>query len=293
MIVFYLGGLMLKVHGTGNTFYILENIVESEMTQLAIDLCKDGTDGVLYVCDSDEHLSKMRIFNSDGSEPEMCGNGLRCYARYILEKQKKKHGTIETLNAAYEVAYIEDFYGQVGISINLYPVIKVNHAELESFDERYDSCFEFYTVSNPHVVSIIEEKLTAEKLTDIGQHGNDHFSDGINVNMMHVLDCGKVYVQTFERGVGITKSCGTGMTSSSVHYARHFDYFDKTIEVYNDGGLILCEVSRSGEDYKVKFTGNATYIAEYKDREIIRTYDKESQAYDVFLQASKKASLRR
>lgn len=281
---------MLKVHGTGNTFYIIDEVVEEEaMSSLAIKLCQDGTDGVLYVCPSKRHLSKMRIFNADGSEPEMCGNGLRCYARYELEKHRLKEAVIETLNAAYQVSYIEEFYGQTGISILLHPVKHIQHDELNAFDEGYEEHFEFYTVSNPHVVGLFTQPVGGVFLKAIGQVGNQKFSDGINVNILSIIDEGKVYVQTFERGVGITKSCGTGMTSASVHYARKYDYFDQVIEVYNDGGLILCKVMKSDKDFTVEFTGNATYMYEVDDQgHVTKNFDEETIAYEHFLKETRK-----
>lgn len=249
---------MIKAHGTGNTFYIVDEPIE-DFAAFTIEHCKDGTDGVLFVCDSKEHIAKMRIFNSDGSEPEMCGNGLRVFGRYILEKHNLKEATIETLNQAYHVSYINDFYGMVGISITLTPVIHKAHKSADHLSSQSQYEFEFYTVSNPHVAGVIEERINRDNLNEIGLLGNKLFDEGINVNMIQILEPGKIYVQTYERGVGITKSCGTGMTSSSVHYARHFNYFNQPIEIYNDGGMILCEVKKD-DNYTVQFTGNATFM---------------------------------
>lgn len=250
---------MIKLHGTGNTFYLLEDY-QGDYSNKTIALCQDGTDGVLFAEPSETGLVKMRILNADGSEPEMCGNGLRCFARHMLEKHGMREAVIETLETSYQVRYIEDFYGMVGIEISLYPVKKIKHPELSLFNEAYQEEGQFYTVSNPHLVIEREKRIDEKVLTDIGLKGNTSFSEGVNVNVMSVLEAGKIYVQTFERGVGITKSCGTGTTSSAVHYATTRNYYNQEITIFNDGGLILCRVVKEGQDYRVFFTGNATYI---------------------------------
>jgi diaminopimelate epimerase len=260
------------MHGTENTFYLVDKLMpDADMKALTISLCEDGSDGVLFVCESNEHLSRMRIFNSDGTEPEMCGNGLRCFSRYILEKHQLVSASIETMNASYDVTLIEEFHGLRGVEVKLYPVKSLNHSELETFESELE--LNYYTVSNPHVVGFVEQRMSVESLTDIGKRANSHFSEGINVNIVRIIDENKIYVQTFERGVGITKSCGTGMTSSTVHYARRHNKLGKVIEVYNDGGMIECIVDQP-DDYLVLFTGNATYLSEHDDTgQLIKTLD--------------------
>ncbi|WP_240841781.1 diaminopimelate epimerase [Acidaminobacter sp. JC074] len=275
--------MLLKMHGTENVFYLYDvmgmDLDDKAMSEMTKDLCQDGSDGMLFVCDSEIHLAKMRIFNSDGSEPEMCGNGLRCLSRYVLEKFDCSEGVIETLKAAYSVKHIEEFHGISAIQIVLYPVKSLEHPQLKDFDTSYS--FKHYTVSNPHIVGHIEDHMTKEDLTVLGEYANNHFDEGMNVNMLRVIGPGKIYVQTFERGVGITKSCGTGMTSSSVDYAIKNDYFDKAIEVYNDGGMIECQVIKE-KDYKVLFTGNATYMSKHDLKgNLLESFD-EDKAYKLF-----------
>lgn len=268
----------MKMHGTKNSFFIVDKILsDKEMKKMTIEMCQDHTDGVLFVCPSNIGLSKMRIFNRDGSEPEMCGNGLRCFARYILEKENQKEAVIETLKDSYEVKYIDDFYGIKGIEVKLTPVYKKQRSELDSYNGHFKSYhFEYYTVSNPHVVSYTEKLMDEETLTELGVYANNHFLNGMNVNMVTVFERGKIYVQTYERGVGITKSCGTGMTSSTVKYARDHDYFDEDISVYNDGGMIKCRVIEEDGFYTVFFTGNATY------------YDQDFDEFEAFFEKTQK-----
>lgn len=253
---------MLRVQGTMNTFYLIDEPV-GDYGAYAKSLCQDGSDGVLYVLHSQTALAKMRIFNADGSEAEMCGNGLRCFARYILEKHALKEGWIETLHETYRVKYIEDFYGQVGISIYICPVESYGHDSAKALSKASGYPFDFYRVSNPHVVAALQGPLEEEELLDLGRRGQVIFKEGVNVNIYRSLGEGKIYVETYERGVGLTASCGTGMTAASVAYARALDYYNQRIEVYNKGGLVICQVDKDGLDYGVAFTGNATYISKH------------------------------
>lgn len=275
--------MIYRMHGTENKFYLIDRMgtkpTDLEMSEETKKLCQDGSDGVLYVMDSDKHLAMMRIFNSDGSEPEMCGNGLRCVARYVLEKFNEESAVIETIKAAYEVAVEDDFHGISGIRIRLYPVKHLAHKQLAGFETAFE--FKYYNVSNPHIVAFTEQHLSEEILNKVGEYANLYFDEGMNVNFVRIIDANKIYVQTYERGVGITKSCGTGMTSSSVHYASLFDAIEEVIEVYNDGGMITCQVEQP-DDYAVWFTGNATYMSEHEDDgRLIRTLDEQKQ-YEIF-----------
>jgi len=275
--------MLLRMHGTENVFYLYDvmgmKLDDKTMSEMTKKICQDGSDGMLFVCDSKKHLAKMRIFNSDGSEPEMCGNGLRCLSRYVLEKLDCSEGVIETLKASYYVKQIEDFHGIRAIQIVLYPVKSLEHEQLKDFVTPYS--FNHYTVSNPHLVGHIQEHMTREDLIHVGEYANKHFDEGMNVNMLRVIAPGKIYVQTYERGVGITKSCGTGMTSSSVDYAIKNDYLNKAIEVYNDGGMIECQVIKE-DDYKVLFTGNATYMSKHDMKgKLLKAFD-EQDDYKAF-----------
>ena len=285
--------MLIKMHGTENTFYLLDlqelHMTDEEKRTLTIALCQDGSDGVLFVCDSDIHIAKMRIFNADGSEPEMCGNGLRCVARYVLEKYDIDEAVIETQKTSYEVKSVDDFHGIKGISIKMYPVKAMIQEELESFDKLYELSFNYYNVSNPHVVAIKDEIVDDDLLKEIGMNANHHFEEGMNVNILTILDDDRIYVRTYERGVGITKSCGTGMTSSSVHYAITKNIFDQSIEVYNDGGMIECLVKKEALDYSVLFTGNATYLSNHEmDGTLIDTFD-EQKHYKEFYNETRKS----
>lgn len=217
----------------------------------------------------------MRIFNSDGTEPEMCGNGLRCVGRYVIDILRKDKVIIETMKAKYTVTKMEDLYeGVETVEIIIDSItfdvadLPLNYAEDKLFfgklEELSDTLsFSAVSVTNPHIISIVDE-IEVDELVQVGKKANSTPSilpKGVNVSFVKILDEKKIYVKTYERGVGLTKACGTGMTASVVIacIAGKCDLGEE-ISIYNDGGMIKCIVNKAGEKYYVQFIGNATYV---------------------------------
>lgn len=314
---------LYKMQGTGNDFIIIDERKESEKFenlyrhdqvtrhQIAENLCKVfGMDGVMFVLESKVADAKMRIFNADGTEAMMCGNGLRCFGRYVLDDMGLDQIKVETAKAEYSVKRVPDFNSYLeGFEILLNNVRAFGKTEqskaLENqFDSKYAYDFEFFTISNLHVVSIQEKAIPSDTvLLEIGGFANgpsSPFELGVNVNFCTVLDEDKLYVRTFERGVGITKSCGTGMTSSVTRYVRDQKRFQKWIEVFNDGGMIRCNIEEVGKDaYHARFVGNASHEFSFEAEveqlstlkkasvEIKEAIDEVNQ-YELFLEWTKK-----
>ncbi len=308
---------ILKCHGSGNDFILIDEITnsysftEDERRKLAIALCDRkkavGADGILFVLNSDHCDGRMRIFNADGSEPEMCGNGLRCVGRYVIEKLNRDKITIETMKAQYEVKKVEDLYKGVstveiiidsltfGVSdlpLN-YNKDTLFFGKLEELSDELE--FSAVSVTNPHLVSIVDE-IKEEQLVQVGTKANSTQSllpKGVNVNFVKIIDGNNIYVKTFERGVGLTKACGTGMTASSVIacIAKKCPV-GEIINIFNDGGMIRCIVNKKEEEgYFVQFIGNATYvfraeidtediIASLKNTEEYKSFEVESNNYE-------------
>lgn len=301
----------IKCHGTGNMFYIIDEFEETlvkevDKRKFVMGICKIDSelDGILFLVKSLDGLPKMRIFNVDGSEPEMCGNGLRCIARYTLEKFNLSEMEIYTLKSKYKVRYSEsNIQGLKCIAINIdgistslknIPISFVGsnfiQEDIEFFkgENRYTAV----SISNPHIVSVvknidsIEMKYNGEKITS----EKNFFPEGINLSYLVKVDDKEVFVRTYERGVGFTKSCGTGMMSSVTNLCIMDDVlFDENIIVHNDGGSVEIKVSRSGPDqFKAVFSGNATYVESGEiflshigefEKNVIRNYDVERDAY--------------
>lgn len=276
----------IKCHGSGNDFILIDelkeslNISENDRINLAIELCNReksiGADGILFVQSSSFCDGKMRIFNADGSEPEMCGNGLRCVGRYLIDALGKDFITVETMKAKYDVkAVSEIFDGVRTVEIEIDTVsfdvttLPLNHSKSTLINEALpalseDLVFTAVSITNPHIVTFIED-LSRNEITRIGKEANTNktvFPQGVNVNFVKIIDNNSIYVTTYERGVGITKSCGTGMTASSAAYClNNPDQYYKELNIYNDGGMIKIYVNKDElNNYKIRFIGNGSYV---------------------------------
>jgi diaminopimelate epimerase len=264
-----------KYHGLGNDYIIINdiewNILEEKKLSLALKLCEIhfsiGADGLLYVCESNNADIKMRIFNNDGLEAEMCGNGIRCFAKYIYEKDivKKDEIAIETLKGILlaKLSIIDNKVKSVEIDMGP-PILKCEDIPviLDTLVDRcvnekiviLDKIFNFTAVSmgNPHAVIFTEEEPNDEQLNMYGAaiESHDRFPNKVNVEFVKVLSDEESIVRVFERGVGITKSCGTGACATVVAGTILGIFKDNTpIIVHNDGG-----------DLKITYTGKTVLM---------------------------------
>jgi len=312
---------IIKCHGSGNDFVMLDEREknafsnEEELTGFIKAVCSRkgpvGADGVLLVLPSRLCDARMRIFNADGTEPEMCGNGLRCVGRFVIEALSKKQVTIETMKAKYVVRSTEDIYKDVKtIQVDI-KSIDLNPASLpmvwgdkeclfQVIPELSDKLtFSAVSITNPHLVSIVD-KIDVDELVRIGEIANSGIlilPKGVNVNFARIMGPDSMYVKTYERGVGLTASCGTGMISSSIITCiKDSTRLGREVTVYNDGGTIKTIVSKGNDgNLSVSFTGNATYNykaqLEYEDG-VVNVQEKvplgEDEAYQSFLEYVKR-----
>lgn len=244
-----------KYSANGNDFIIVKD-PERDLSAFMIEKMCDrhfgiGADGVLYLLKSDKADARMRIFNSDGGEAEMCANGLRALVHYwnSLQEIKKPSYHIETMNGIYEVF---SSTGKVQIEMseisqeNLYPVPK-----LHDFEKSF-----FINTGVPHVVLLGANQKIAIK--DLGSQYRFHpnFPKGSNVNFVEVKshDSQEAYVRTYERGVeNETFSCGTGLTATALALSHWFGW-KGVIKLSNLGGKQEVVV---GE--KVLYSGEITF----------------------------------
>lgn len=289
---------LLKVHGSGNDFYMLDaqklerQLSEDELRQLAVKICDrknglvDGADGLLLVNRADHvgPVGRMRVINADGSEASMCGNGLRCVARYLAEQNQQQSFTVQTMEADLPVAKMPNLADNVAtyqahiapVSFNARDLkMHVNHDAETLVDqtvEELDSDLKFTAVAvpNPHLIAFVDQPtIDGDELGRLGHYLNDGhnpvFPDGVNVSFVRVLGQNKIFVRTFERGVGYTDACGTAMSASSlVSVLLHSDQVanNTEISVCNPGGMVKTKVNHQvagGEDY-IDLIGNATFV---------------------------------
>lgn len=278
---------LIKCHGSGNDFFIIDEIsntydfTEEQRAVLAKALCDRstdlGADGILYVLKSEKADARMRVFNPDGSEASMCGNGLRCVARYVCELFGLKEAIIETMKADLQVKKQEDIFEEIPtylveispVSFNLEDLpLKLEKETL--INEKISKISEELTftalaVPNPHFVSIVDkEHISSDLQKNISEYlngPNEFFPDGVNVSFVKPLKKGHIYVRTFERGVGFTNACGTAMSASTlVTCMNGLNEIEEPVEVYNNGGKVRCVVhEKNGRQY-IDLIGNASYV---------------------------------
>jgi len=273
---------ILKCHGSGNDFILIDEyknslFTEAERIILAKVFCNRkgvlGADGILFFLPSNCANGKMRMFNPDGSEAELCGNGLRCVGRFACEKLGQKSVLIETQKGTSRVEKmknmstgVETYQAELNtISLNSQAII----TDLELFIEQpllelsENLQFSVVAMPNPHLVAIVD-KIADPKLQKIGEKANQLitlFPQGINVNFVQILNQNAIFVRTYERGVGLTNSCGSGMSASAlISCLCGYNSLGQSIEVYNQGGLVKCKPVVDDNQYTVFLTGNATFV---------------------------------
>ena len=231
-----------KMVASGNDFVVLElKTSDLSLSSLARDICERkfgvGADGLLVLGKSKVANVKMRIFNADGSEAEMCGNGARCVA-YWLNAKSKTHGVrrdIETKAGIIKSITKDDF-----IKINLTDPkglkldipVEVGQRTLK---------VNFIDTGVPHVVIFVEglDKIDVENLGRFIRYHKIFAPRGTNVNFIEVLNDNSIKIRTYERGVeGETLACGTGSTASALIFALKSKAGNK-IRVYTKGKEIL------------------------------------------------------
>ncbi|SFA91802.1 MULTISPECIES: diaminopimelate epimerase [unclassified Bacillus (in: firmicutes)] len=278
---------LIKCHGSGNDFLLIDEIshpysfTESERSRLTQLLCDRkngiGADGILFVLESNRGDARMRVFNADGSEASMCGNGLRCVARYVCELKGINKAVVETMKADLKVEKREEMYPEVATyQVEISPVslqtkdLPLNIEKTELMFDRIpgisDSVeFSALAVPNPHLVAIVKtEQVISDEQKKISEYlngPNEFCPDGVNVSFVKDLKPGHIYVRTFERGVGFTNACGTAMSASTlVTCIKGINEFEKEVNVYNNGGKVQCVAHKEDGRYHIDLIGNATYL---------------------------------
>lgn len=244
-----------KMHGTGNDFIVVDNrdgkIKENKLSEFAKRVCERrfsvGADGLLLVYDSDIVDVKMRMFNPDGTEAEMCGNGIRCFVNFCYENAitRKRELKVETLagikhtwlSVNAEMKSVKVDMGEPSFerkSLRMRDQGKCLSKTLKVDDEAYEvTCL---SVGNPHCVLFVDD-LEAFPVQRIGPKIEVHrvFPKRTNVEFVQVINRGEIRVRVWERGAGETLACGTGACASAVA-CYYLDKTDKKVTVHLLGG---------------------------------------------------------
>lgn len=216
-----------KMHALGNDYIVINTINKENMSNSIKELCDRhfgiGADGVLLVKKSEKADFKMEIYNADGSRAQMCGNGIRCFAKYVYDKRMtgKTELLIETDAGVRKVWFAQENLvsvdmGAPGLSARSIPVRSEKNLILkEPIDIRgrtfYMTCV---SMGNPHAVVFLEdiEHLPIEKY-GLGFEYHPCFPERTNVEFVKIVDRRNVEMRVWERGVGETHACGTGASA--------------------------------------------------------------------------------
>ncbi len=230
--------LFVKYSGNGNDFIILNRPSENPTSEIITQMCDRyfgiGADGVLILSESAVADGRMRIFNADGGEAEMCANGLRCLATYLddLSSEKKSSYTIQTMNSVYTVYNLNH-----AMAIEM---AEIKDRNLYDFTGKHPFEKSFYINTGvPHLVFLVTNahSINIKEIAPPYRH-HHMFPNGSNVSFVEVKDEGSqfAYVRTFERGVeDETHSCGTGLTASALALEHWFGW-RKEIKLQTKGG---------------------------------------------------------
>lgn len=277
--------LFSKMHGLGNDFIVIDARGKEDIdyNSLAKRMCHRhigvGADGILLVLDSKLADIRMRIINSDGSEAEMCGNGIRCFSKYVFERGivKKDKFKVETLAGIIEPELILNEYGLVEkVKVNMgKPSFKrkdipmQGDPESDAINTSIEVDGKEYKITSllmgvPHTVLFVDDVEKVDIYT-LGPKIEKHevFPRKTNVNFVQVIDKNNIKVRTWERGAGATYACGTG-SCASVIASNLNGYTERKANVHLYFGTLEIEWQDSGT---VFMTGPAeeVFVGEYLD----------------------------
>ena len=266
-----------KMHGLGNDYVYIDAINqkienESSLAQFVSNRHFGiGSDGLILICKSEIADFKMRMFNSDGSEAEMCGNGIRCVGKFVYDKGLTNKTTvkIETLagiktlilntkDGKVETARVD--MGEPILEAEKIPVIStekpVKNLELEAENKKFK--FTCVSMGNPHAITIVENT----KEFDVEKYGkvleiDKAFPKKANIEFAQIIDRQNINMRVWERGAGETLACGTGACATAVACNLN-GLTDRKVNIELLGGTLNIEWNET--DNHVYMTGPAVTV---------------------------------
>ena len=271
-----------KFQGTGNDFIIINesDLTNEDYSDLAKKICDRhygvGADGMIVVSESTKADIRMKFYNADGSIASMCGNGIRCFSKFVYENGliNRKSFNVETLAGIMKPEVIVDDDGKVTfVKVNLgKPIFTSKERPLSNANKYFideeiivgENCLNISSL----VIGTIHTVLFVNDFNDldikyIGQSigYNNIFPAKTNVNFCKIINDKNIEVITWEKGVGITLACGTGAAASAI-VSSILKNCDKKVNVKVLGGNLVIEQ----KDNEIFMTGDAEFICrgEYK-----------------------------
>lgn len=268
-----------KLQGIGNDFIAIDgrndNIENTKYSEIAKKVCHRrfsvGADGLLVVKNNDLADIEMVYYNSDGSRASMCGNGLRCFVKFVYDNNiiKKEEFAVYTLDGIKKVKInlkehkldtIEVNMGSGSFKSNDIPVntskeVFINE-EIQILDKKF--IISSMLMGVPHTIVFIDDI----NMGDIHKYGpliekHEIFPQNTNVNFVKIIDKSNILVRTWERGCGYTLGCGTGMTAAVI-ISNYLNKVDNSVNVTSEGGNIKIDLV----DDEAYMSGKAQKICE-------------------------------
>ena len=268
-----------KMHGLGNDYVYIDAINqnienESSLAQFVSNRHFGiGSDGLILICKSDVADFKMKMFNSDGSEAEMCGNGIRCVGKFVYDKGLTNKTTvkIETLagiktlilntkDGKVETARVD--MGEPILEAEKIPVISnenpVKNLNLTAEGEKFK--FTCVSMGNPHAITIVDstEKFDVEKYGKVLEV-DKAFPKKANIEFAQIVNKQNIKMRVWERGAGETLACGTGACATAVACNLN-GLTERNVNIELLGGNLAIEWNK--EDNHVYMTGPAVTVFE-------------------------------
>jgi len=271
-----------KLQGLGNDFVLIDaRSNEYSWKHLAKSMCLlhfgIGADGLLVLLQSDKADFRMRVFNADGTEAEACGNGLRCFARYLADNFEinKDLFHIETISGIRQAKLIKEYsreliqvsMGQpafepkdipVETSVTKGKMIDIMLGDWSLELQGLHLKLNFVSMGNPHAICFIDESPASFSLETVGPAITTHsiFPHGANFEIARVINRNKIEMRVWERGAGETLACGSGACATAVA-AQLIGFCDEKVEIVLPGGSAYVQWHKGNE---VLLTGPAETV---------------------------------
>lgn len=278
----------VKLEATGNDFIVIDaRSQHRDWSNLAKDMCRRrlgiGADGLILIIASSKADIGMKIFNSDGSEAEACGNGFRCLAKYVIDRKLVTglNITIETLSGLKKIEALRERnkanWVRVSMGIPQFQLEKIP-VEIELFKKKRrkivtpvfdyilkvegrNIALSLVSMGNPHAINFISEPVSNFPLSEVGPKVENHplFPRRTNFEIARIINRNQIEARVWERGAGETLSCGSGACAIAV-ISKLRGFTDNNVDIILPGGILNIEWDGVGEVWlsgpaKEVFTG--------------------------------------
>lgn len=271
--------IMKKYHGLGNDYLVLDpnkNHLQLQARYIEL-LCRRnfgvGADGILYGPLWQGESIRVEIYNPDGSQAERSGNGVRIFAKYLLDEGyvKEKKFTLSTTSGEVEIEFLKEQGSMMRVNMGRpsfasasIPVVGMQDPEVINEPLKFHGSIYNTTclsMGNPNCVIMMEE-ISHKKAAELGPYVESahYFPNRMNMQLLKVLDRKNIQIENYERGAGYTLASGTGACAAAAA-AHRMGLVDEQVRVHMPGGELLIEIS---EDGTIFMTGSVEYVGEIR-----------------------------